>query len=49
MDGKEIDRYIDSDGRTYHMNVKYKVMRKTGRHFPEIATVLEKMREGQDA
>lgn len=44
MDGKEIDRYMDSDGRTYHMNVKYKVMRKTGRHFSEIATVLEKMR-----
>ena len=45
MNGKEIDRYMDDDGKTYHMNVKYKVMRKTGRHFPEIAAVLEKMRE----
>ncbi len=44
MDGKEIDRYIDGDGKTYVMDVKYRVMRKTGRHFPEIATVLEKMR-----
>lgn len=45
MNGKEIDRYIDVDGKTYCMTVKYKEMRKTGRHFPEIATVLEKMRE----
>jgi len=44
MDGKEIDRYIDGDGKTYVMKEKYRVMRKTGRHFPEIATVLEKMR-----
>ena len=44
MNGKEIDRYIDDDGNTYRMNVKYKVMRKTGRHFPEIDAVLEKMR-----
>ena len=44
MNGKEIDRYIDCDGGTYHMNVKYRVMRKTGRHFPEIAAFLEKMR-----
>ena len=47
MNGKEIDRYMDDDGNTYHMNVKYKVMRKTGRTFPEVAIVLEKMREGQ--
>lgn len=44
MNEKEIDRYMDDDGNTYHMNVKYKVMRKTGRHFPEIDAVLEKMR-----
>jgi len=45
MNGKEVDRYIDEEGKTYCMIVKYQVMRKTGRHFPEIATVLEKMRE----
>jgi hypothetical protein len=45
MNGKEIDRYIDSDGKTYLMCRKYRVMRKTGRHFPEISSVLEKMRE----
>lgn len=44
MDGKEIDRYIDGDGKTYVMTAKYRVMRKTGRHFPEITAVLEKMR-----
>lgn len=44
MDGKEIDRYIDGDGKTYVMSAKYRVMRKTGRSFPEIAAVLEKMR-----
>ena len=44
MDGKEIDRYIDGDGKTYVMDAKYRVMRKTGRHFPEIGAVLEKMR-----
>lgn len=44
MNGTEIDRYIDEEGSTYRMNVKYKVMRKTGRHFPEIDAVLEKMR-----
>ena len=44
-DGTEIDRYIDEEGKTYCMNVKYRVMRKTGRHFPEIAEVLQKMRE----
>ena len=44
MNGKEIDRYVDDDGSTYHMNVKYRVMRKTGRHFPEIVAFLEKMR-----
>lgn len=48
MDGKEIDRYIDGDGKTYVMKEKYRVMRKTGRHFPEIATVLEKMRGEQE-
>ena len=48
MDGKEIDRYIDGDGKTYVMKEKYKVMRKTGRHFPEIAAVLEKMRGEQE-
>ena len=48
MDGTEIDRYIDEEGKTYCMIAKYKVMRKTGRHFPEIATVLEKMRGEQD-
>lgn len=48
MNGKEIDRYIDVDGKTYCMTVKYKEMRKTGRHFPEIATVLKKMRGEQD-
>ena len=47
MDGKEIDRYIDGDGKTYVMKEKYRVMRKTGRSFPEIASVLEKMRGGQ--
>jgi len=47
MDGKEIDRYIDADGKTYVMKEKYRVMRKTGRHFPEIAAVLEKMRGDQ--
>lgn len=45
MNGKEIDRYIDADGKTYCMTVKYKEKRKTGRHFPEIAAVLKKMRE----
>ena len=44
MNGKEIDRYIDGDGKTYVMDTKYSVIRKTGRHFPEIAAVLEKMR-----
>lgn len=44
MDGKEIDRYIDGDGKTYVMKTKYRVMRKTGRSFPEISAVLEKMR-----
>lgn len=44
MNGKEIDRYIDSDGKTYLMSAKYTVMRKTGRHFSEIASVLEQMR-----
>ena len=48
MDGKEIDRYIDGDGKTYVMKEKYEVMRKTGRHFPEIAAVLEKMRGEQE-
>ena len=48
MDGTEIDRYIDEEGKTYCMIAKYKVMRKTGRHFSEIAAVLEKMREGQE-
>ena len=48
MDGKEIDRYIDGGGRTYVMKEKYRVMRKTGRHFPEIAAVLEKMRGEQE-
>lgn len=48
MDGKEIDRYIDSDGKTYVMSAKYRVMRKTGRSFPEIAAVLEKMRGEQE-
>ena len=48
MDGKEIDRYIDGDGKTYVMKEKYRVMRKTGRHFPEIAAVLEKMRGEQE-
>ena len=48
MDGKEIDRYIDGDGKTYIMTEKYRVMRKTGRSFPEIAAVLEKMRGEQE-
>ena len=48
MNGTEIDRYIDEEGKTYCMTVKYKVMRKTGRHFPEIAAVLEKMRGETD-
>ena len=47
MDGKEIDRYIDGDGKTYVMKEKYRVMRKTGRSFPEIASALEKMRGGR--
>lgn len=45
MDGAEIDRYIDEEGKTYCMSQKYKVMSKTGRHFPEIAEALRKMRE----
>ena len=45
MNGAEIDRYIDKEGKMYCMVVKYKVMRKTGRHFPEIAEVLAKMKE----
>ena len=48
MDGKEIDRYIDGDGKTYVMKEKYRVMRKTGRHFSEIAAVLEKIRGEQE-
>ena len=48
MDGTEIDRYIDEEGKTYCMIAKYKVIRKTGRHFPEIAAVLEKMQGEQD-
>ena len=48
MDGKEIDRYIDSEGKTYVMAEKYRVMRKTGRSFPEIVSVLEKMRGEQE-
>lgn len=48
MDGKEIDRYIDGDGKTYVMKEKYSVMCKTDRHFPEIAAVLEKMRGEQE-
>lgn len=47
MDGKEIDRYIDGDGKTYVMKEKYRVMRKTGRYFPEIASALEKIRGEQ--
>ena len=47
MDGIEIDRYVDEEGKTYCMVTKYKVIRKTGRHFPEIAAVLEKMRENK--
>ena len=47
-DGKEIDRYIDGEGKTYVMATKYRVMRKTGRHFPEIAAVLQKMRGEQE-
>lgn len=45
MDGTEIDRYMDDEGKTYCMIAKYKVMRKTGRNFPEIAEVLQKMKE----
>ena len=48
MDGKEVDRYIDGNGTTYCMIAKYKVMRKTGRHFPEIAAVLQKMKEANN-
>ena len=48
MDGTEIDRYVDEEGKTYCMDVKYKVIRKTGRSFPEIASVLKKMRGEQD-
>lgn len=48
MNGTEIDRYIDEEGKTYCMIAKYKVIRKTGRHFPEIAEALEKMRKGQE-
>ena len=45
MDDAEIDRYIDEEGKTYCMTIKYKVMHKTGRHFPEIAEVLQKMKK----
>ena len=45
MDGTEIERYMDWEGKTYCMIAKYKVIRKTGRHFPEIAEVLRKMKE----
>lgn len=48
MDGKEIDRYIDRYGKTYVMAAKYSLIRKTGRHFPEISAVLEKMRGEQE-
>ena len=48
MDGTEIDRYIDEEGKTYCMIAKYKVIRKTGRHFPEIAEVLAKMKESDN-
>ena len=39
----EVDKYFDSEGRTYRMNVKYSSMKKTGRHF-DIASILEDMR-----
>lgn len=38
---------MEKDGKTYALKKKL-VMSKTGRHFPEIATVLEKMREEQE-
>lgn len=43
MNGNKIDRYIDEEGKTYCLYQEYRIMRKTGRHFPEIAAVLEKM------
>jgi hypothetical protein len=38
---------MEKDGKTYALKKKL-VMSKTGRHFPEIATVLEKMKERQE-
>ena len=48
MNGNKIDRYVDEEGKTYCLFQEYRIMRKTGRHFPEIAIVLKKIREGQD-
>ena len=36
---------MEKDGKTYSLKKKF-VLTKTGRHFPEIAAVLEKMQEG---
>lgn len=38
---------MEKDGKTYPLKKKF-VLTKTGRHFPEIASVLEKMRGEQD-
>ena len=48
MNGNKIDRYVDEEGKTYCLFQEYRIMRKTGRHFPEISEVLRKMREGQE-
>ena len=45
-DNKDNARYIYSDSTLGFDNICN--LRKTGRHFPEVAAVLEKMREGQD-
>ena len=46
-DDGEIDRYVDENGTTYHMEVKYRNMKKTGRHFPQVAELLEAMKGEQ--
>ena len=47
MDGEEIDRYMDELGKTYAMYHKYKVIRKTGRHFNEVEKLFRKMNWGR--
>lgn len=44
-----IERYFMHDGTTFHNKTGFQNsdVKKTGRHFSEIAAILEKMREGQ--